>query len=70
MSDEYEVVGNHLGYEEAKTIETLVDETGLSRDEVSKGLRDLMDYGVITSTPDWKYRLARNENARGMFGER
>lgn len=45
--------------DEEKTIETIVDESGMTVPEVRAGLEELMDRNLLTSTPAWKYRRRR-----------
>lgn len=43
------------------TVPELADKTGLAENEIQSELSKLMDRGLITSTPDWKYRRSRRE---------
>lgn len=69
LSQEAELVGEKLNFETAVTLETLHDETNLSTEEVDTALRELIDSHMITTTPGFKYRLARNETTRAIFGD-
>jgi predicted Rossmann fold nucleotide-binding protein DprA/Smf involved in DNA uptake len=49
----------YIDTDTALSIDELADKTGLDRRGVQAALTKLMDRGRITSTPGFKYRLAR-----------
>lgn len=49
--------------EQAKSVEELSEDTDFSSREVQRILEELMDRGLITSTPDWRYRESRRSEA-------
>lgn len=53
------------------TVGELADRIGTNNRHVQKALESLMERGKITSTPDWRYRLARrsSEDDSGLYGK-
>ena len=60
---EMEAIIELIDEESGKSVKELASDTGYSSRRVQRILEELMDHGMITSTPDWRYRESRRSEA-------
>lgn len=58
-----------LSFYESKSLDTLCREAEMEKHEMKDVLREFIDLGMITSTPGFEYRLARNEFTKKVANE-
>lgn len=60
---EMDAILDLIDEESGKSVKELASDTEYSSRRVQRILEEMMDRGMITSTPDWRYRESRRTEA-------